>query len=67
MVLEAKFFLPNPKVDLRMPCRSHSFLTASPCLQGVELVPQLTSGDVIVSAELVSGKSRLTNALTKAA
>ena len=44
-----------------------SFLTASPCLQGIELVPQLTSGDVIVSAELVSGQSRLSNALTKAA
>lgn len=29
-------------------------------LQGAELIPQLTSGDVIVSAELVSGHNKLT-------
>ena len=29
-------------------------------MQGIELVPQLSSGDVIVSAELVSGQNKLT-------
>ena len=36
-------------------------------LQGAELIPQLTSGDVIVSAELVSGQNRLANAPVTAA
>lgn len=38
-----------------------------PYLQGAELIPQLTSGDVIVSAELVSGQNRLANGPATAA
>lgn len=35
--------------------------------KGAELIPQLTSGDVIVSAELVSGQNRLANGPATAA
>lgn len=46
----------DPELSMCMSVDADSCL----CLQGIELVPQLTSGDVIVAAELVSGQSKLT-------
>lgn len=66
--VEAEPFVPSLIITLTR-CYVAVISSFSVCLslQGAELIPQLTSGDVIVSAELVSGQSRLTNAPPKAA